>query len=181
MLISSRTAKPASITLNVLKSLGQTAFLWLVFLLAIPLAIQWLEDRTFLQAFRFAPGGWRYVAVVLFIACALLGFWSGFTLLVLGNGTPLPFACVRRLVIAGPYRYIRNPMVVLGITQGVMVGVYLGSPPTVLYALTGAAAWNFIARPWEERDLVQRFGEPFERYRREVRCWWPRLTPYDSQ
>ena len=58
------------------------------------------------------------------------------------------------------------------------VGVFVGSPLVVLYALAGGPVWNAFVRPWEEADLERRFGDPYRRYRAAVRCWVPRLTPY---
>jgi protein-S-isoprenylcysteine O-methyltransferase Ste14 len=42
----------------------------------------------------------------------------------------------------------------------------------------GVLVWQFVLRPVEERDLAARFGAAYEAYRRAVRCWWPRLTPF---
>jgi len=46
------------------------------------------------------------------------------------------------------------------------------------YVACGAVLWNFLARPWEERDLEFQFGEHYRAYKRAVRCWLPRLRPY---
>lgn len=178
MLVRSRLAKPAGMAANIGKSLGQTAVLWVIFLFAIPAVIRWIEDSTGLDRLRFSPGAWAGVAVAAFIVCTLLGFWSGFVLVRDGNGTPFPLACTDKFVLAGPYRFIRNPMTLLGIGQGVAVGVYLGSWFVIGYALLGALAWNFLARPWEERDMLERFGAEYERYREQVPCWRFRLSPY---
>jgi protein-S-isoprenylcysteine O-methyltransferase Ste14 len=97
-----------------------------------------------------------------------------------GRGTPLPSVTARRLVTSGPYSFVRNPMAVAGILQGLAVGLILGSWLVVAYALTGSIVWNTLARPYEEADLRERFGEEFEAYRRRVRCWIPgigRSTP----
>ncbi len=48
----------------------------------------------------------------------------------------------------------------------------------VAYALLGGAAWQWILRPLEEADLARNFGAQYEQYRREVRCWFPRLRAY---
>ena len=90
----------------------------------------------------------------------------------------MPLECTHRLVISGPYCYIRNPMSAMGIAQGLAVGLYLGSTLTIAYAAAGAIMWNYLIRPWEERDLAERFGAQYEQYRRSVPCWVPRLTPY---
>jgi protein-S-isoprenylcysteine O-methyltransferase Ste14 len=47
-------------------------------------------------------------------------------------------------------------------------------------------AWLFVfliavvafVKGYEEPRLAEQFGESYERYRRAVPGWWPRLTPY---
>lgn len=80
----------------------------------------------------------------------------------------------------GPYAFVRNPMALAGMGQGLAVGIYLGSVMVMVYALAGSLVWNYVARPLEEIELVEKFGSSYERYRAEVKCWWPRLTPYQS-
>jgi protein-S-isoprenylcysteine O-methyltransferase Ste14 len=65
-----------------------------------------------------------------------------------------------------------------GILQGVAVGLSLGSGVVVLYALAGAPVWHMVARPPEEADMRQRFGEEVEHYRRNVHLWVPRTKSY---
>ena len=96
----------------------------------------------------------------------------------IGHGTPLPLSTARHLVIAGPYRFVRNPMAVAGIAQGVAVGLFLADGVIVAYALCGAVLWHTIARPPEERDLADRFGAAYARYRDAVPLWRPRLRGY---
>lgn len=118
-------------------------------------------------------------AVVLILASAL-GLWAAVAMSTRGDGTPLPAATANRLVVAGPYRFVRNPMAVAGIAQAIGVGLLLGSWPVVLYALCGAVYWDRLVRPYEEADLVARFGEPYKEYRARVDCWIPRLAPMRS-
>lgn len=93
----------------------------------------------------------------------------------LGEGTPLPTATASKLVIAGPYIWIRNPMAVAGILQGIAVGWWLGSPAALAYACAGIAVWHYLVRPSEEADLLMRFGNDYERYRKSVGLWIPRI------
>lgn len=97
-----------------------------------------------------------------------------------GAGTPLPLSTARHLVTQGPYAYLRNPMAVAGLAQGFSVALILGSWAVAIYTLLGMLVWNFFVRPGEEANLELRFGKAFQQYRREVRCWIPRLHPYQS-
>ena len=173
-----REARPASASWNVAKTLGQIVVFWSTFLFILPAGVYWLEDALGLDRFRFAGGASRVAGVAVFAAASVLGFTSGMVMAVRGRGTPLPADCARELVVAGPYRYVRNPMAIAGLAQGAGVGLFLGSPLILAYVLAGGVLWNVGVRPWEEADLVRRFGEPFVEYRRAVKCWWPRLRPY---
>ena len=164
---------------NVRVTLVQSLVFWLVFLGAFPLAIHTLEARFSLPTFAPAAGdGWPWL---VFAAAGSLGLFSGTTMARQGRGTPLPLDCPRRLVVEGPYRFVRNPMAVAGITQAIAVGLALGSPLTIVYSLAGAWLWNTAVRPIEEADLERRFGEDFVAYREAVRCWLPRWAPYPPE
>lgn len=176
--IHGRASQAQSTAVNVVKTLMQTVVIWSVFLAIIPAAIGWLELHLGLLPYRFDSTVTRFPAMVLFALAGSVGIWSGLTMAVTGRGTPVPMDCPNDLVIAGPYRFVRNPMVIAGLTQGIAVGVCMGSVPVILYSLLGAPVWISVVQPWEERDLVMRFGTPYEHYRRHVKCWLPRLTPY---
>ena len=67
-------------------------------------------------------------------------------------------------------------MAVAGLAQGAFVGLYRGSMLTLAYVGAGFLIWNWFVRPIEEGDLLERFGESYERYRANVKCWIPRLS-----
>ncbi len=171
-----RPARDASSGRNLAKTALQTSLFWAVFLAALPNAIAYAEAQLGVPGFAFA--GQRFVAIALFAAMAALNLGSGYTMAVIGRGTPFPADTARELVVRGPYRYVRNPMAVGGLGLGAAVAVYLGSYGTVVYVVAGGVLWNAIARPMEEADLAARFGEPYARYQAAVRCWLPRWRPY---
>ncbi|GAB2996373.1 methyltransferase family protein [Mycobacterium bourgelatii] len=83
-----------------------------------------------------------------------------------------------RLVVRGPYRHVRNPMI-----SGV-VAILLGE---ALIASSGwlllwfAAFFTLLAtviRFWEEPHLTEKFGADYVEYRRNVPAWIPRITPW---
>lgn len=116
----------------------------------------------------------QVAGVVLGASGASLALWCIVTFVVIGRGTPAPFDPPRRLVIAGPYRWLRNPM---------YLGAGLALAGAALFyeswALLGyCAAFVFVTHlfvvAYEEPTLRATFGAPYVRYCERVRRWWPR-------
>ncbi|WP_309491610.1 methyltransferase [Microbacterium sp. Se5.02b] len=158
-----RSAPPMNTRALVSKATLQTVVFSAIFLLALPAVIVVLELRWGLHV-AFPPA-LRIGGAALFAAALALSTWSSAAMSVQGAGTPLPSSMPRRLVISGPYRFVRNPMAI-----GVMAGSWL----VVVYALCGSLVWNTVVRPLEEADLEERFGSAFLAYRDRVACWLPR-------
>jgi protein-S-isoprenylcysteine O-methyltransferase Ste14 len=172
-----RTADPAATRArNVRDTTLQIVVFWGLFLGVLPLVIAFAEHRWRLHP--PLPGAVVVASVVtgavVLVAASALGIASAAAMSTQGAGTPLPSAMPNRLVVAGPYRSVRNPMALAGITQGVAVGLLLSSWMVVVYALAGSIVWNCVVRPLEEADLEHRFGDDFRRYAARVRCWVPR-------
>ncbi len=161
---------------NVWCTVLQSVVVWGLSLWLGPMLILAMERSASVPGFSF--NGQAPLAATLFIAASALNAMAGGFLAVRGRGTPLPLACPRELVISGPYRYVRNPMAIAGIAQGIAVALWLGSWSVLLYAACGALLWHFAIRPAEERDLLARFGSCYDAYRRAVRVWWPHARPY---
>lgn len=87
-----------------------------------------------------------------------------------GGGSAVP-----RLITTGPYRRVRNPTY-LGVLLALMgLGVALPWLGLLAAGLLLLAWWNFVVIPPEERELAERFGEEYERYR--ARTWRLVLRP----
>ena len=98
-----------------------------------------------------------------------------------GEGTLAPWDPPRRLVLRGPYRYVRNPMIsgVLFILFG--EALLLLSRPHLAWALIFLAA-NAVWIPlFEESDLRRRFGDSYVEYCRHVPRLFPRLRPWEPE
>jgi protein-S-isoprenylcysteine O-methyltransferase Ste14 len=97
-----------------------------------------------------------------------------------GEGTLAPWDPTRRLVLRGPYRFVRNPMI-----TGVLC-VLLGE--AALFGSAGilalAAAFLAVNAVWfpivEEPALRRRFGAEYDAYSRNVPRWLPRRTPWET-
>ncbi len=57
--------------------------------------------------------------------------------------------------------------------QGLAVGWLLGSFGILAYSMLGVFAWHCLVRPVEERELLERFGEEYVRYRSTTSLWFP--------
>jgi protein-S-isoprenylcysteine O-methyltransferase Ste14 len=95
-----------------------------------------------------------------------------------GEGTLAPWDPPRALVVHGPYRFVRNPMI-----SGVIFVLFgealvLLSPPHAAWAISFLAA-NLVYIPLvEEPQLERRFGDSYREYRAHVRRFLPRLRPW---
>jgi len=145
-------------------SLIQLAIFWTLFLVVLPIVLSTLEDRLELDAPWLEDAWCNWVGASLFFAAGALGVASCLTMALRGDGTPLPAATARRLVVAGPYRFVRNPMAIAGALQTIGVGLWLGAWTALAAAVAGALIWNYFVRPSEEADLAARFGEEYEAY-----------------
>jgi protein-S-isoprenylcysteine O-methyltransferase Ste14 len=97
-----------------------------------------------------------------------------------GDGTLAPWDPPRRLVVRGPYRFVRNPMI-----SGVIFVLFgealvLRSRPHAEWALAFLAV-NLVYIPvLEEPMLAARFGDAWREYRRHVPMFLPRLRPWTA-
>jgi protein-S-isoprenylcysteine O-methyltransferase Ste14 len=95
-----------------------------------------------------------------------------------GKGTLAPWDPPRQLVIDGPYRYVRNPMIsgVLFVLFG--EALVLLSRPHLSWALTFLVV-NIIYIPLlEEPQLRRRFGSSYAEYCDHVPRLLPRFRPW---
>lgn len=168
-----RTARSKSAAWNLAKTFAQTVLFWFSFLYLIPQILLAFERFVRIEPFQFPAQS--LLAATGFVIASFGGLWSGATMAVLGQGTPLPFDTAAKLVAAGPYRFVRNPMALFGLAQGLFVGIFLGSYFIFPYVLLGAWLWNRFVRPVEEAELRLRFGAEYEAYCREVSCWRIRI------
>lgn len=126
------------------------------------------------RALESLPWGWRgWVAVVPLVVGSCIYLRCVWDFATIGRGTPAPVDAPRELVVAGLYRYVRNPMY-LGVLL-VVTGwaVLFRSGRIILYECGVALAVHTFVVLYEEPHLARRFGASYEAYRRAVRRWAP--------
>jgi protein-S-isoprenylcysteine O-methyltransferase Ste14 len=172
-----REARPAHARYNLLKTFIQIIVFWTTLLFVFPALLAMLQERIGIPFLEFP--GQLAIAALLFIGFSAFGLWSGLTMALNGEGTPLPVDSTRRLVSTGPYAVVRNPMAVAGLGQGLAVTLFTGSVLVLGYTILGALLWHCVARPLEEEDLARKFAGDYEDYRTRVGLWIPlqRVSP----
>jgi protein-S-isoprenylcysteine O-methyltransferase Ste14 len=106
------------------------------------------------------------LGLALAIACVL-------TFAFIGRGTPAPFDPPRALVVAGPYRFVRNPMYIGAGTALLGAALYYQSAALAGYALVFLLITHLFVMVYEEPHLRRVFGQSYEQYLRTVHRWIP--------
>jgi protein-S-isoprenylcysteine O-methyltransferase Ste14 len=107
-----------------------------------------------------------------------LWLWTVRLLARVGRGTLAPWDPTRRLVVEGPYRHVRNPMIaaVLAVLAG--EAALFGSSPLLIWLVAFFAINCVFFWLQEEPGLERRFGDDYRAYKRNVPRWLPRRTPW---
>jgi protein-S-isoprenylcysteine O-methyltransferase Ste14 len=149
-----------------------------VFFIAAPCVVAglvpWLLTR-----WEFGP---PWPAAALLAVIGLLIMVAGAAVLVNafvrfaweGRGTPAPVAPTEELVITGPYRWVRNPMYLAVLAVIIGQALLLRQVTLLIYAAVVAAAFLTFVKLYEERVLLERYGEEYRRYQAAVPGWIPR-------
>jgi protein-S-isoprenylcysteine O-methyltransferase Ste14 len=151
-------------------------------LVLVPALILWLAHSTVLGA---RPAGIEdpcsWIGALLFSLGLVFAIWTCRLFVTVGEGTPAPWDPPRKLVVRGPYRHVRNPMIT-------SVLLMLAGEVTILrsWALAGWLlvffAANAIYFPLsEEKNLERRFGDQYRVYKSNVPRWLPRLRPWHQR
>ena len=98
-----------------------------------------------------------------------------------GSSTRTRGDAVSELVVAGPFRYLRNPLYVGNILLYTACAVLFG----FLYLSIAVFVFSYLQYSfiiaYEEELLERKFGEQYRQYKARVPRWFPTLSPCPSQ
>jgi protein-S-isoprenylcysteine O-methyltransferase Ste14 len=126
--------------------------------------------------------GLAIIGCVLIVGGVAMLFWTVYLFDRVGKGT-LGVGDVLgqpvNLVVRGPYRHVRNPMIsgVLAILLG--EAAVASSWWLLLWFGVFFAILTTVIQAWEEPHLTTRFGEEYVNYRRNVPRWIPRVSAWE--
>ena len=124
---------------------------------------------------RHANFAWPQIAgLIVGTLGAALALWCVGAFAWIGKGTPAPFDPPRRLVIRGPYRFVRNPMYIGASLALAGAALFYMALPLFLFVCGFLLVTHLFVTIYEEPTLRRTFGDEYKAYCRRVRRWLPR-------
>ena len=154
--------------------LAKSLLLFLAVTLTFFVAFPWVilqSSNGFLTFYIGAYGLLGLLPVVLGLA---LVFWTLLSFAFIGKGTPAPFDPPKKLVLAGPFRYVRNPMYLGAVLVVAGEAVVYQSGAVFLQAIVMWVLFHVYVVCFEEPVLKKRFGQEYTDYLRVVPRWLPK-------
>lgn len=120
--------------------------------------------------------------VILGIICLIIGLCLVVSTVKLflnvGKGTLAPWDPTQKLVVSGPYAYVRNPMITGVVLILLAESLIFYSSALCILAIVFACVNIIYFILSEEPGLRKRFGKEYEEYCNNVPRIVPRLTPW---
>jgi protein-S-isoprenylcysteine O-methyltransferase Ste14 len=151
----------------------------LVFVPAIILAV---ADNTNFSHHFATPDRFLFWLALLPAGVGLgLAVWTVKLFMTFGDGTPAPWDPPQKLVIRGPYRHVRNPMI-SGVLLLLLAEAMLSQSWPLALWMGVFFIGNAIYFPLvEEKGLEKRFGDTYRVYKAHVPRWIPRRRPWQPE
>jgi protein-S-isoprenylcysteine O-methyltransferase Ste14 len=146
----------------------------LVFTIVVPgLGGAWIPWQIVTRPGHAAtPVAWE--AIPLIAAGTALYLWCVWNFAAVGHGTPGLWDAPRRVVAAGAYRWVRNPIYIAALVIVAGEAWLFWSLPLLEYAAAMAIFFHLFVVSYEEPRLRRRFGTAYLDYSRAVARWIPR-------
>jgi protein-S-isoprenylcysteine O-methyltransferase Ste14 len=150
-------------------TLERSVYVWIASLLLMAVCLYWQ---------RIGGSLYHVRGSLAFAHAAVQLFGVGLIARSVAGIDPLELAGIREQTVrgglqtSGPYGWVRHPLY-LGWVLALFAAAHMTGDRLAFAVIT--TAYLIIAVPWEERSLVNSFGEEYREYQRRVR--W-RIVPY---
>jgi protein-S-isoprenylcysteine O-methyltransferase Ste14 len=163
----------------------------LLSILLLPFMAVVIVPSLLLTGFAAIDSRWADAAVLVILArlavaaLTLVGFglfgWCVSLFARVGQGTLAPWDPTKKIVVIGPYQFVRNPMIsgVAGMLFG--QALFHGSWVVGLWACIFVTINHVYFLVSEEPGLEARCGESYRVYKANVPRWIPRVRPWTGE
>ena len=131
----------------------------------------------YFSKYKFSiPCPWQLISGLIFLFIGLyLAVWTMSLFHKIGKGTLAPWAATKHLVVEGPYKIVRNPMI-LGVLAILIAESLILNVINIFYWAILFFLINCIYfKAFEEKQLERKFGKDYLEYRDNVPMWFPKI------
>jgi protein-S-isoprenylcysteine O-methyltransferase Ste14 len=122
----------------------------------------------------------RWVIIIILLVIGLIyGIWSVIIQDTIGQGGPLEIGNIeispktKNLVVSGPYKYTRNPMLFGTLLIYLAFALFINSITSVVLVSAIFVFMLTVVVKMEEKRLLKDFGNQYEEYRKTVSMFIP--------
>lgn len=122
------------------------------------------------------PSAWQIITgIIVFVFGLVFAVWTMVLFHKIGKGTLAPWAATKHLVVEGPFKYTRNPMIT-GVLAILLAESLILNNINIFYWMVLFFLINCIYfKVFEEKQLERNFGEEYIEYRKNVPMWFPKI------
>lgn len=158
--------------MSLIKKILVTLPFVIFYYVAVPITLTIVERK--LKIPDFFPKGSNVLGIILLAAGGGLALWCTIFFYTEGEGTPNLRHPPNNLVIRGPYKVVRNPMMIGNIVAIIGLSFILNSVFLFLFVLLMLPVVVLQTRS-EENELVKKFGQNFLDYQKNTGAWLPKV------
>jgi len=122
----------------------------------------------------------RWIIIILLLVIGFMfGIWSVIIQNAVGKGGPVEIGNIeispktKNLVVSGPYKYTRNPMLFGTLLMYLAFSLFINSITAVVLVGTMFAFMLTVVVKMEEKRLLKDFGNQYREYRKKVSMFIP--------
>jgi protein-S-isoprenylcysteine O-methyltransferase Ste14 len=126
--------------------------------------------------FSINPDGIYRIFGIIFIIIGLMGYlYCSIWLVTIGKGPFVEFDPPKKLVTTGPFKYSRNPIVVLLLLTIFGETLFLNSVSNFIFFCLSSVLIYFQVKYIEEPILKRKWKEEYTNYCKTVPRWFPKF------
>ena len=131
----------------------------------------------YLSKYKFSiPCPWQLISGLTLLFIGLyLAVWAMSLFHKIGKGTLAPWAATKHLVVEGPYKIVRNPMILGVLAILIAESLILNAINIFYWAILFFLINCIYFKAFEEKQLERKFGKDYLEYKNNVPMWFPKI------
>ena len=113
------------------------------------------------------------LGLILIVIGLIFMTWSNVLFISFAEGTMSELDAPKKMVVLGPYRFVRNPIAIATITALWGEAVLFGSNYLFLWSIIYWVSIHLFLVYKEEPELEDKFGKSYVKYKESVPRWVP--------